>query len=57
MNKQPHFKITHHGAPSIKDLPKSEQDVFFSTLFNTILTIKQTTQGGNAYGDRERKSI
>lgn len=58
MSKKHSFKVTHVGKPSITDLPKSEQKVFFSTLLDRILDLQQLqTKEENAYADNQRKSI
>ena len=58
MSKKHSFKVTHVGKPSITDLPKSEQKVFFSTLLNRILDLQRLqTKEENAYADNQRKSI
>ena len=58
MSKKQYFKVTHVGKPSITDLPKSEQKVFFSTLLDRILDLQRLqTKEENAYADSKRKSI
>ena len=58
MSKKHSFKVTHVGKPSITDLPKSEQKVFFSTLLDRILDLQRLqTEEENAYADNKRKSI
>ena len=58
MSKKHNFKVTHVGKPSITDLPKSEQKVFFSTLLDRILDLQRLqTKEENAYDDNQRKSI
>ena len=58
MSKKHSFKVTHVGKPSITDLPKSEQKVFFSTLLDRILDLQRLqTEEENAYADNQRKSI
>ena len=58
MSKKHNFKVTHVGKPSITDLPKSEQKVFFSTLLVRILDLQRLqTEEENAYADNKRKSI
>lgn len=58
MSKKHSFKVTHVGKPSITDLPKSEQKVFFSTLLDRILDLQRVqTKEENAYADNQRKSI
>ena len=58
MSKKHSFKVTHVGKPSITDLPKSEQKVFFSTLLDRILDLQRLqTEEGNAYADNQRESI
>ena len=58
LSKKHSFKVTHVGKPSITDLPKSEQKVFFSTLLDRILDLQRLqTKEENAYADSERKSI
>ena len=58
MSKKHSFKVTHVGKPSITDLPKSEQKVFFSTLLNRILDLQRLqTKEENAYADNQRESI
>ena len=58
MSKKHRFKVTHVGKPSITDLPKSEQKVFFSTLLDRILDLQRLqTKEENAYADNQRKSI
>ena len=52
------FKVTHVGKPSITDLPKSEQKVFFSTLLDRILDLQRLqTKEEIAHADSERKSL
>ena len=52
------FKVTHVGKPSITDLPKSEQKVFFSTLLDRIFDLQRLqTKEEIAYADSKRKSI
>lgn len=58
MSKKHSFKVTHVGKPSITDLPKSEQKVFFSTLLDRILYLQRLqTKEENVYADSERKNI
>ena len=58
MSKKHSFKVTHVGKPSITDLPKSEQKVFFSTLLNRILDLQRLqTEEEIAYADNQRESI
>ena len=58
MSKKHSFKVTHVGKPSITDLSKSEQKVFFSTLLDRILDLQRLqTEEENAYADNQRKSI
>ena len=58
MTKKQSFKVTHVGKPSITDLPKSEQKVFFSTLLDRILDLQRLqTKEEIAYADNQRKSI
>ena len=58
MSKKHSFKVTHVGKPSITDLPKSEQKVFFSTLLDRILDLQRLqTKEGIAYADNQRKGI
>ena len=58
MSKKHNFKVTHVGKPSITDLPKSEQKVFFSTLLDRILDLQRLqTKEGIAYADNPSKSI
>ena len=58
MSKKHSFKVTHVGMPSITDLPKSEQKVFFSTLLDRILDLQRLqTKEEIAYADNQRKSI
>ena len=52
------FKVTHVGKPSITDLPKSEQKVFFSTLLDRILDLQRLqTKEEIAHADSERISL
>ena len=58
MSKKHSFKVTHVGKPSITDLPKSEQKVFFSTLLDRILDLQRLqAKEENAYADNQRESI
>ena len=58
MSKKHNFKVTHVGKPSITDLPKSEQKVFFSTLLDRILDLQRLqTKEEIAYADNPSKSI
>jgi len=58
LTKKQSFKVTHVGKPSITDLPKSEQKIFFSTLLDRILDLQRLqTKEENAYADSKRKSI
>lgn len=58
MSKKHSFKVTHVGKPSITDLPKSEQKVFFSTLLDRILDLQRLqTKEEFAYANNQRKSI
>ena len=58
MSKKHSFKVTHVGKPSITDLPKSEQKVFFSTLLDRILDLQRLqTKEEVAYADNQCESI
>ncbi len=58
MSKKHSFKVTHVGKPSITDLPKSEQKVFFSTLLDRILDLQRLQNKEEvAYADNQRESI
>ena len=58
MSKKHSFKVTHVGKPSITDLPKSEQKVFFSTLLDRILDLQRLqTKEEITYADNQCKSI
>ena len=58
MTQKHSFKVTHVGKPSIADLPKSEQKVFFSTLLDRILDLQRLqTKEEIAHADNQRKSI
>ena len=58
LTKKQSFKVTHVGKPSIMDLPKSEQKVFFSTLLDRILDLQRLqTKEEIAYADNPSKSI
>ena len=58
MSKKHSFKVTHVGKPSITDLPKSEQEVFFSTLLDRILDLQRLQNKEEvAYADNQRESI
>ena len=58
MSKKHSFKVIHVGKPSITDLPKSEQKVFFSTLLDRILDLQRLqTKEEIAYADNQRESI
>ena len=58
LSKKQYFKVTHVGKPSITDLPKSEQKVFFSTLLDRILDLQRLqTKEEIAYADNPSKSI
>lgn len=58
MTKKQCFKVTHVGKPSITDLPKSEQKVFFSTLLDRILDLQRLQiKEEISYADSKRKSI
>ena len=58
MSKKHSFKVTHVGKPSITDLPKSEQKVFFSTLLDRILDLQRLQNKEEiAYADNQCESI
>ena len=38
---KPELKITFEGEPSVESLSKAEQKVFFETLLNRIIELKQ----------------
>ena len=58
MSKKQYFKVTHVGKPSITDLSKSEQKVFFTTLLDRILDLQRLQAKEEiAYADNQRKSI
>ena len=38
---KPELKITFEGEPSVESLSKAEQKVFYETLLNRIIELKQ----------------